>query len=889
MTATFHALGHGSDAGLYYVNDGRREAHPRSRDEYYVGDGGGIWWSSGETVVAHGAPIVKASFRDLCAGRNPATGASLVRGAGETHRAGWDLTFSAPKALSVLWAMGSESERADFEGVHGQAVDAALAFVQRQQLLEVRLGAGGTIREQPSDLIIGRFQHYTSRAGDPQLHTHCVIMNIAGSADGKHRTLEPDTAFRWTLAIGAAYRAELSRHLVERGFRLRQAGKDQIEIAGIDEAILETFSERSRQIEELVGDRRTATGAQKQIAALATRAAKAEVPTGATLEARWRHDFAGREPSIRERVREAGRALHPSVVPPADVDRILLRLDPVPVFGDGPVAVAASRLLNHESVIARRALTQGAMVEASLRGLGIDAVEADLQAHQEQKDLLVLRDGREALWTTLYIAEAEAAMREAAARPDERLYLSSEALDAALMAAPHLTEEQRSAVADVADRDGVSLVEAGAGTGKTTIARVIKDAAERSGLRVIALAPTYVAADELSTSTGVPAQVVAKFRAASRRQQTDDAFKLDAKTVILLDEAGMLGTLDMSAVLVAARKAGAKIIAFGDRRQLASVAQGSALSAVSDQLSRVATLKAIRRQSEAWQRAASVKMFEGDIAGALDDYWRKGAVRFADNARQAIDQTIATWAKMRAEHDEVAMITRTNRDVSILNAAARQSLRQEGALPTAEVQLPTIDRDGKRMQLALSVGDKIRFRENISRLAIRNGTRAVVTGLAVGEGGDAVVTLRLGDGSTLTSPWMALTNPRPPRAKTDPIPRVVHAYAGTTYAVQGRTVDAAVFHIGSRTDAREAYVAMTRHRHDAAVIVDGSRLVKAFEQDFDVAADNARALSDVAERSDPRLLALQDEATRLDEKANVYSVMALPAEPSQTRDRGLER
>ncbi|NDV87010.1 relaxase domain-containing protein [Aurantimonas aggregata] len=146
MTATFHALGAGRDAGLYYVNDPNREARPRNRDEYYAADGGGIWWSSGSSVVTHGAAIDKDSFRDLCAGVHPRSDQGIVRGSGERHRAGWDVTFSAPKSVSLLWAAGNDVQRIAIEELHRNAVEAALSFSERHALLEVRLGAGGTIQ-----------------------------------------------------------------------------------------------------------------------------------------------------------------------------------------------------------------------------------------------------------------------------------------------------------------------------------------------------------------------------------------------------------------------------------------------------------------------------------------------------------------------------------------------------------------------------------------------------------------------------------------------------------------------------------------------------------------------------------------------------------------------
>jgi hypothetical protein len=129
VTASLHRLGAGSKAGLYYTEDSAREARPDRRDEYYLAEGGGVWWSSGETVVRHDAAIDAASFRDLCAGRHPGTGKPLVRGAGEGHWAGQDCTLTPGKSVSVLWLAGDTEQRASIEAAHRAAVARALEFV----------------------------------------------------------------------------------------------------------------------------------------------------------------------------------------------------------------------------------------------------------------------------------------------------------------------------------------------------------------------------------------------------------------------------------------------------------------------------------------------------------------------------------------------------------------------------------------------------------------------------------------------------------------------------------------------------------------------------------------------------------------------------------------
>jgi conjugative relaxase-like TrwC/TraI family protein len=266
VTATLHALGCGRAAGAYYTEDPNREARPRSRDNYYTrDDGGGTWWSTASSVVRNGSSIDKETFRDLCAGIDPRTCKGMVRGSGEHHRAGWDITFSTPKTFGILWAAGTAERRTVLEKIQQDAVDQALQFVVDERLVEVRLGAGGHLREAPSDILVAKFPHFTSREGDPACHTHCVLLNAARSSGDrkKYLSLEPRQVYAWQVVLGLAFRTALSQNLVELGFSVRVAGRDQFEIAGIPDSMIEHFSKRSQQIKARVG--KGASAAQKEV------------------------------------------------------------------------------------------------------------------------------------------------------------------------------------------------------------------------------------------------------------------------------------------------------------------------------------------------------------------------------------------------------------------------------------------------------------------------------------------------------------------------------------------------------------------------------------------------------------------------------------------------
>jgi conjugative relaxase-like TrwC/TraI family protein len=849
VTASLKTLGVGRDAGLYYTNDPNREARPKSRDEYYVQDGGGVWWSTGETIVRDGAAIDAASFRDLCAGINPADGSSLVRGAGDKHRAGWDLTFSAPKSVSVLWAAGDQDQRAALEAAHRAAVAEALAFVRDEKLLCVRLGAGGTERQDPTDIIVGRFDHFTSRAGDPNIHTHCVILNVAGSADGKHRTLEPDELFGWQKVAGAAYRAGLSERLHEMGFKVREAGRDQIELQGVPDAVIEQFSKRSHQIEAEAG--RDASGAQKEMAALATRSAKEELPVGDALESIWRKELNDLGVDAWSLAREA----QPTKDHAPEIDDFA-KLNPPEIQGQGVVARAASALFKHENVLSRKALIERGLIETGLSGDGIERVYREISALEASGDLVRL-DGvdRGEAWTTPAIAASEAELTRAVSRHDERDWFSRASVENALSAA-ELSDEQEQAVKLATGRDGVVVIEAGAGTGKTTLTRAVVAAAEDSKLRVIGLAPSWAAADELLKSTGVDAMAIGAWRHRADR----DPHRFDANSVVLVDEAGMIGTKDMAAIVTEARNAGAKVILLGDRQQLESVSGGGALRAVVEVLERTATLGTVRRQQVDWQRVASERMCAGDVEGGVRLYAREGQVELLSGPDKAQARVIEAWTAFRAEHgnNEAMIITRRNVDVVELNKLARAALRGEGELWGEDVSLHARDRKGKIQELPLAVGERVRFGEKLPAHGIRNGTRAVIQAIKPGRGG-ATVTFKLDDGRMISDDWSNLSVPGPSGAKRTP--RIAHAYAGTIYSAQGRTVASTVTYVAAATEARELYVGMTRHRSDARVIVERERLeakVKQRQADPRAPATSAAIYS-----------AFFSEANRYQEKRNV--------------------
>ena len=209
-------------------------------------------------------------------------------------------------------------------------------------------------------------------------------------------------------------------------------------------------------------------------------------------------------------------------------------------------------------------------------------------------------------------------------------------------------------------------------------------------------------------------------------------------------------------------------------------------------------------------------------------------------------------------------MTRRNRDAASLNLSAREVLREEGLIQGKDLNPVVIDRDGALGQLPLATGDRVRFGETLPQHRIRNGTRGNVEKCAPGAGGSIRVAIRLEDGRLIEDVWSGFAQQR--RRRHAGIPKIVHSIAGSAYSAQGRTAPATVHYIESAADARETYVALTRHRHDVRIVVERDRL--------DAACRARQEDPRMAPTRSAMLEFLFNEARRYSEKANVVDHVA---------------
>ena len=270
MVASISARGSAKAALAYYD-------HLR-RDDYYTrgGEPPGRWAGEGAERLSLRGPVTQAEFEAALSGVDPKTGERLVQQGGRArqHSAGWDMTFSAPKSVSVLWALSNEPERRAIEQTHQSAVLAATAHLERNSAW-ARRGRAGTMREQTAGLLMAQFDHHTSRDSDPQLHTHSFVFNLAPRRDGSWGAIVSRELYKVQKDAGAVYRRALAGELERLGYRLDRE-KDGFRVAAIPHDIERAFSKRRQAIEEAARAHGYRTAKGMELATLRTRRAKRE-------------------------------------------------------------------------------------------------------------------------------------------------------------------------------------------------------------------------------------------------------------------------------------------------------------------------------------------------------------------------------------------------------------------------------------------------------------------------------------------------------------------------------------------------------------------------------------------------------------------------------------
>ena len=866
------------DATTYYMKAGTPEGR-------WMGSGlRGINKAAGDVVTESDA---RAVF-DLAS--HPDTGAPLGRphacptvvenkkGPPTTRHAvvGFDLTFSVPKSVSVLWALSPRSTQDRILSTHHEAVAATLTWLE-ENVIHTRAGRNGVAHIGTRGAVAAYFDHWESRTGDPQLHTHLVIANrVQRITDGAWVTLDSRTLYKAAVAASEHYNGLLFDVLHEElgtDTDIRNPVTTTLnpsqQLTGIDEELIREFSNRSRLInletDRLVAEwnkehghspSATTTIKLRQQATLATRAPKTELPTPLhRLCEQWR-------------ARALAKGLQPSEVLVATINRS--QSSPFTASDFTPDWIQAVATLARERVAAKRStwnrwnlLAEAERVcaqircrTASDRAILMDAVataaEQQSVALNEYRYTVPpdagpdLRLGQQSCFdfqgsrlytdaSTLACEDAIMGARNADGVAAVRADVTMDALDAAHRSGkPPLHTDQRAAVADVVlSGNRLDAIVGPAGTGKTTTLGVVKTVweAEYGAGSVIGLAPAAASAAVLGRELAMTTENVSKWlhesvgsgagmraerlrdiqdrlagaligdrrsivfaQEAARLAATQHRWSFRQNQLVIVDEASMVSTFQLAALVQQAQDAGAKILLVGDPGQLDAIDAGGVLGWL-DRQGKTIRLSTIWRFHQEWERASSLKLRTGDYS-AIADYEQRQRIRHGTYL-DMVDQAYLAWQADTRTGKSSILIAADNETVGMLNERAQADLVAQGSV---DAELTVQLADGLRA----GTGDTIIARGNNRQLIdsnedfVRNGTLYDVE--AVSRDG-SIVAVRRETGARIVLPRTYLES------------HVELGYATTAHRSQGITVDTGHTVVTQGRLTRELlYVSMTRGR-----------------------------------------------------------------------------
>ena len=783
-------------SAAYYLESQRSFRHP---NEYYTAgeEPDGLWFNpKGLFGLEDGGKVDSGHFHRLYHGFAPDGSGRLTRNAGSERRSpGLDMTFSADKSISALWAIADPELRTGIEQAHNDAARVALEETVFRHCAWTRIrDREGRIEVLPADIAVAMFQHGTSRDNDPQLHTHCVIFNAARTHDdGKWRALHQHPVYGWVKAAGAVYRNTLAWNLHQQlGLPMEQYGRDGefTRINGVPEELAAHWSKRRAAIVDAANDMGFKVAGNAARAAAAnkiTRAGKSPDNDPEVRHRRWRDEadsFVEREALIAELLGVAEDITQEQV---RDLTAVLEALP--------------ERLTRDEAVFRLPDIVER-VSNATAGLLGREAAVTSIERVMHHPEVVRLTriprsaEGRAdmahtRLYTTGRTLEMEQALRDMAAgmAAETGHGLPAQAIEdkiASLVERGYpLSEEQAHAIRAVAGAGGrVAIVEGAAGSGKTTTLRPVADLCREHGGTVIATAVAWRTAVALGNDLDARPFCVDKLLKLAAK----NSIEIDGKTVIVVDEAGMLSTRQAHHILRLADRHGAQVVFAGDTRQQQPVEAGPGLRLIRDAVGSVRVDRIRRQQPDVedilvhvhgdmpsaarfrgglmgeeertrilsdyeamaekpaftpWQVAASEALRDGDAAQAIEAWHERGRFHLGYNEERTLTAPVDEWDRYTRQHPEKssAVLARTRAEVRALSHLMREKrFARYGAGEQADVKRVTVmvsrgtEDDRTASPLEIAVGDRLRIGATCWEKQLFNGTVVTVEDLDVLHG-----------------------------------------------------------------------------------------------------------------------------------------------------------
>lgn len=752
-----------------------------AREDYYLegGEPPGAWFGLGAEAFGLSGQVDNEVFRKLFEGY--LGDRMLVQNAGSPDRCpGWDLTFSAPKSVSVAWSQAETATAMEIRAAHLEAVEKALAYME-SQCGWTRRGKEGLEKER-AKLFFATFEHGTSRAQDPQLHTHALMLNACLRQDGSTGALDTFELYKHKMAAGALYRAELSRQLECRlGMESHRTGST-FELDGVPQSLIDEFSKRRKEIEA----RLLAIGAEGAVAserlALTSRTNKEHQPRE-TLLTEWQETgrrFGWSQEQVNALVAE-GRVR-------SEIEmEIAARLASLK---------AIERITEGRATFTQQEVVRFTAEEA--QGIGIGAERSihaarETLVHAEQVVPLGLIDG-ELRYTTQEILAIEAAMLAAVERSKEQevAKVSLQTVEEAILMRPTIKPEQAEALRHVAADSGrIAVVTGDAGTGKTYMLDALREAYEAEGYMVRGASLAGKAAQGLEDGANIPSQTIHSLLQDLRSANPQQPF--NHKTVLIVDEAGMVGTRQLAELVKLTEETKTKLVLVGDGKQLQAIEIGGGFQAIGGMVGEARLSDIIRQQSEEDRKAVRA-LSQGFANEALQHYAEIGNLEISPTREKAKEQLLSAWEREGVTRpNENLILCGKNVDAVGLNREAQLRRDAAGQLGKEVIQV-----GGE----SFHSGDRILFTRNHRGLGVKNGDLGSV--LMIDER-LSTLTVELDSGKTRTLSASSYENVR-------------LGYAVTTHKAQGMTATNSFILTDEAMQDRElSYVQASRAKQETRI------------------------------------------------------------------------
>ncbi len=733
------------------------------RDGYYTkGDpehlNASAWAGKGAGALRLRGTVDPDVFREVLEGAVPdGSGRRLGRQEKDgaiTHRPGRDLTFSAPKSVSLAALLGNDAAAA---AAHDEAVRRTLAWLEATTV-QTRMKDADTgllVHAGGQKMVAATFRHEVSRNLDPQLHTHAVLANMVQGDDEKWRTMSNETLYRRQKLIGMVYRSELARELEAAGYGIEKTHADgRFEIAGVPRGVIDAFSTRRAEIEAAMqgfglGD----TGSSSRLAeraALMTRAHKRDVDRDA-LRGAWREQAASSGFSADRIIDEARERRALSAESPdraAGADRgqgaagsrnaergrdagIPHDADPA----SRALSWAIAHLSERDAVFARSDLMAATLawkpgaVSVEAAGKAMDAACRDGRLHAAAAFL-----GGDGMTTDTAIADEHETVRSMRTGQNRGEVLMRRRKVRQHLHKGPLTDGQKQAVtAILSSKDRVVGVQGYAGTGKTAMLNRARALAEKNGYRMTGLAPSASAVQTLVAESGIESETLQGFLARNAgiaegrltRKGARDMRAVFAKTVLVVDEGSLASTVQARDLLrIANTLRIPRVVLVGDEKQLDAVDAGKPFAQLQQAGMQTAVMDEIMRQREPALKEAVEASIAGDIRTAFEKLGSHVAEVKADNIAGAV---AARWLKLSHEERENTGVMAPSHELRVaINGHIRERLAREGAIHGPAFQGERlVSRGYTRAEKALAAnyapGDVVAFHRSYRRLGIDKG------------------------------------------------------------------------------------------------------------------------------------------------------------------------